>query len=36
MYCICSNDEMKVNDYSVVVLFILIELFIGHDYVYIY
>ena len=30
MYCICSNAEMKVKDYSVDVLFILIELFIGH------
>ena len=31
MSCICSNAEMKVKDYSVDVLFILIKLFIGHD-----
>ena len=31
MYSICSKAEMKVKDYSVDVLFILIKLFIGHD-----
>ena len=45
MYCICSNDEMKVKDYSVDVLFIsetymslfiLIKVFIGHDYFFSY
>ena len=36
MLCICSNDELKVKDYTVDVLFILIKIFIGHNYLFRY